>query len=190
MFLIKILICVVLYLVFKPYEYNDEEIAVFKEWAIVESQVISEMLEDFEFNGEPMDFPCEVENLPEELTINKIAPIAYVVDYDVEILLDYEGETIAMCNKSPGDDSIIYEFFTNDSCENAELFTIRGIGVGSTEEELINTFPNYDELNEDVINEDGTVTRVYCYFSEYGYEEQLAFQTTDGIVDTVIFSNH
>ncbi len=174
---------------FRPYEYTDEEVAIMKEYAKVDSQVISTMLDDFEFNGEPFEMPCKVEDLPEGFTIDKIAPIAYLVDYDVQVLLDYDGETIAMCNKTPKADSVIFDFFIDANNENAELFTIRGIGIGSTEEELLTVFPDYDKPYEEKV-EDGDTLRVFCYISENGYDEQIVFQTKNGIVDTILFSNY
>ncbi len=186
---IGILIIGILIFIFMPYQYTDEEVALIKESAKIESVIISEMLEDFAFKGKPMNFPLMVEDLPNELSINKIAPIAFLVDYDVEILLMYEDDTIAMCNKSPKDDSIIFEFFTDSTCKDAYLFTINGIGIGSTEQDLLKTFPNYEAPYEEVL-EKGDTYRLFCYVSEKGYNEQISFRTKNGIIDAVNITNY
>lgn len=126
-----------------PYRYTDEQIELFEKLAEFNNEVVIEMISDLKYDGKDFDLPYSVSDLPDEFSIITVpSPIAL---YDIQCTLTYNDEIVAVISKTPTNEkgSKIYAFSISDRYTNCEKFTISGIGIGSTVEDLKKTFPNF-----------------------------------------------
>ncbi len=195
---------------YSKFEYTDEEIAYYEEIAFTEDKVINEMASLLEFNGEPFGLPRKANDLPEGLYVEKMFPIGIskehsILPYDVNCALLYNNEFIGFIDKVPGEDGEIFSIMISDDYKMSEFFTVGGIGVGSTEEELVERFPNYvkdedtlskeDKTKEDKTKEYEEASEIYIYMDEEYQKTQerngyVAFKVEDGIVISIIIQPH
>ncbi len=180
---------------YSKFEYTDEEIAYYEEIAVTEDKVINEMASLLEFNGEPFGLPRKANDLPEGLYVEKMFPMGIskeyaILPYDVNCALIYNNEFIGFIDKVPGEDGEIFAIMISADYKMSEFFTVGGIGVGSTEKELVERFPNYVK-DEDKIKEDEVASEIYLYMDvEYQKTQErngyVAFKVEEGIVTSII----
>ncbi len=155
----------------------------------VDDLVVKEMASKLKFNNEPFGLPRPANDLPEGLYVEKLFPMGLtpnrmLIAYDVECLLLYNNEFVTVVEKTPGEDGLIYQFYIKKGDIGAELFTIEGIGVGSTEEELLEVFPNYESCIEQT---DDKNSKSYMYQEKdkdknTPNKEFISFKVEDGVI--------
>ncbi len=172
-----------------PFRWTDEAINNFQRISKIENEQVLEMLETLEFDGEHFTLPYKVADLPNDFQVIEGFPTTIVI-YDVQCILTYKGEYIAYLTKTPESDrhSQIFEMSFNSDLENAEKFTFSGVGLGSTEQDLLRKFPSYTEMTSDY-EKDSTIIRYGDYDFTDIENESIVFFLEDGIIKHISIYN-
>ncbi len=177
------------------FEFSQESMDSVKPENFVDDLVVKEMASKLRFNNEPFGLPRPANDLPEGLYVEKLFPMGLtpermLITYDVECLLLYNNEFVTVVEKAPGEDGLIYQFYIQKGDVGAELFTMDGIGVGSTEAELLEVFPDYESCRE---NTDDKNSKSYLYQEKdkdknTPNKEFISFVIEDGVIVSVFIT--
>ncbi len=174
----------------EQFRYSDEEMDVIQKLSEINNEEVKYMLQDFRFDGQPIDFPYKVSKLPSEFKVDIGYP-TYALLYDVDCMLMYNGEYLAYALKTPDykGESYIFSLGLDDDFVNAKKFTLSGIGIGSTEEELEKVFPNYTKKSEGKQESYG-FKRLYIYGDlANANDDAITIYTIDGVVSDINIMN-
>ncbi len=181
---------------FNEFEYTDEEIENLSKLAETEDEVVLEMASKLEFNNEPFPLPHKANDLPVGVYIEKMFPLGLskeytIIPYDMTCALLYNNEFVTFVDKVPGEAGEIYSIYISNFDRSGEFFTVDGIGLGSTEEELLKKFPDY--VSNEQENMSNETRKSYFYVDEELQTTKtrkglVSFSVEDGIVESILVS--
>lgn len=158
----------------------------------IESEYIKTILQDLEFNGVKFELPLNLDKLDDDIEV-VFSPFS---DYENSqtALLQYNSEPISLVEIS---DNYIFEFSISDELALGNLLTINGVGINSTEEELLNKLPDYNTdayIKTIKTLEDGSISKMYMYVDlefDKGREdkEYIVFEVTNDTVTWIGIKN-